>query len=66
MIDDADVKNGDDNEDQEYTIKDQLQTKHDKIQSAALFYVLNKTGFNGMFRLSQKGKFNIPRVIQIK
>ena len=48
MIDDADVKNGDDNEDQEYTIKDQLQTKHDKIQSAALFYVLNKTGFNGM------------------
>ena len=61
MIDDADVKNGDDNEDQEYTIKDQLQTKHDKIQSAALFYVLNKTGFNGMFRLSQKGKFNIPK-----
>ncbi len=55
MIDHNEVENGNNNKAQKYTIKDQLETKHDKIQSAALFYVLNKTGFNGMFRLSQKG-----------
>ena len=36
------------------------RTKKEKIKSAALFYVLNKTGFNGMFRLNNKGEFNIP------
>lgn len=48
-------------EEQKKTIKSRLKTKENKIESAALFYVLNKTGFNGMFRLSQKGKFNIPK-----
>jgi DNA adenine methylase len=48
-------------EEQKKTIKSRLETKENKIESAALFYVLNKTGFNGMFRLSQKGKFNIPK-----
>lgn len=37
------------------------KTKQEKIKSAALFFVLNKTGFNGMFRLNQMGKFNIPK-----
>ena len=32
----------------------------DKIKSAALFLVINKSGFNGMFRLNGKGEFNIP------
>lgn len=36
------------------------RTKKEKIKSASLFYVLNKTGFNGMFRLNSKGEFNIP------
>jgi len=36
-------------------------TKEEKIKSAALFFVLNKTGFNGMFRLNKDGKFNIPK-----
>ena len=36
------------------------QTNKDKIKSAALFLVLNKSGFNGMFRLNGKGEFNIP------
>lgn len=50
-----------DSESSEKTIKDKLETKEENIESAALLYVLNKTGFNGMFRLSQKGKFNIPK-----
>lgn len=37
------------------------KTKKEKIKSAALFFVLNKTGFNGMFRLNKDGKFNIPK-----
>lgn len=37
------------------------KTKREKIKSAALFFVLNKTGFNGMFRLNKDGKFNIPK-----
>ena len=37
------------------------KSKEVKIKSAALFFVLNKTGFNGMFRLNKDGKFNIPK-----
>ena len=37
------------------------KNKEEKLKSAALFYVLNKSGFNGMFRLNKEGKFNIPK-----
>tara|TARA_B100002052_G_scaffold191676_1_gene174689 strand:- start:129 stop:1178 length:1050 start_codon:yes stop_codon:yes gene_type:complete len=32
----------------------------ERIRSASLFLALNKAGFNGMFRLNNSGKFNIP------
>ena len=49
------------NEFNDLWVNKQPKTKTEKIKSAALFYVLNKTGFNGMFRLNKQGKFNIPK-----
>ena len=42
--------------------------KSEKVKSASLFLALNKAGFNGMFRLNNKGEFNIPigDTIQLK
>jgi DNA adenine methylase len=50
----------------EFWIGRNPRNKEDKIKSAALFFVLNKTGFNGMFRLNKDGKFNIPKGDAIK
>lgn len=34
--------------------------QHDSLESAALFYYLNRTGFNGLCRFNRQGHFNVP------
>ena len=32
----------------------------DTAEAAALFYYLNRTGYNGLCRFNQQGEFNVP------
>jgi DNA adenine methylase len=34
--------------------------KEDSQEAAALFYYLNRTGYNGLCRFNKKGRFNVP------
>jgi len=43
-----------------YNIRSQLPSNLTELQRAARFIYLNKTCFNGLYRVNAKGQFNVP------
>ena len=55
------------NDSWEYFVADSVKTSSElEAKLAAQFLALNKLGFNGMFRVNSKGRFNIPMGSAVK
>ena len=46
-------------EEEYYSVRDQL-TQQATVENAARFLYLNQTSYNGIFRVSKSGKYNVP------
>jgi DNA adenine methylase len=48
-------------EEEYYTLRDRFNEPDlPKVEEAALLLYLNRTGFNGLYRVNSKGEFNVP------
>jgi len=54
------IHKGNHNKDYYYEIRAQDTTALNNIEQASRFIYLNKTCFNGLYRVNSKGKFNVP------
>ena len=44
-----------------YEVRDEFNRKSEGIERSAQFIYLNKTCFNGLYRVNSKGEFNVPK-----
>jgi DNA adenine methylase len=47
-------------EERYYELRREYNEIDDSIRKSALFITLNKTGYRGMYRVNQEGRFNVP------